>query len=358
MNDSVTIGRKKIGIGHRVYFVADLSANHNNDFERAAAIIRAAAAAGADAVKLQTYTADTMTLNCDSELFRIKGTTLWDGRTLHELYREAAMDWEWQPRLKALADELGLALFSTPFDRTAVDFLESMNVHVYKVASAELVDIPLLRHIAATHKPVILSTGMSEHEEILEALETLDKAGGGPAILLKCTAAYPARPEDMNLSAIPKMAEHYNLPVGLSDHSMDLAIPVTAVVLGACLVEKHLTLSRTDPGPDSGFSLEPDEFRDMVAAVRVAEAALGKPSIGPAQREKTSRKFRRSVFVTADMQTGEVFTSENIRCIRPDNGLHPRYLDEILGSRAKVDIPFGTPLAWEMVEKDRRKINC
>ena len=277
MNNSLQINQRIVGAGQPVYVIAEISANHNHEFEQAAKIVRAAKDAGADAVKLQTYTADTITLRSDQECFVVKGGTLWDGKTLHNLYGEAFMPWEWQPKLKVIANELGMDLFSSAFDETAVDFLESMGVPAHKVASFELVDIPLIQKMASTGKPLIMSTGMASLEEIDEAVSAARGAGAAQIALLKCTSAYPASPEEMNLRTIPYLAAHAGLPVGLSDHTMDVAVPVTAIALGACIIEKHLTLSRAVPGPDSAFSLEPSEFKAMVDAVRIAERSGPSP---------------------------------------------------------------------------------
>ncbi|MCC6415178.1 MAG: pseudaminic acid synthase [Opitutaceae bacterium] len=346
---TLTIGQRKVGPGHPVYVIAELSSNHGHDLDHAIRTLHAMRESGADAVKLQTYTADTLTIACDNEYFRIGGGTLWDGRTLHDLYQEAFMPWEWQPKLQAVAAELGLDFFSTPFDATAVDFLEAMAVPAHKVASFELVDIPLLRKIAATRKPVIASTGMATQEEITEAVNTLREAGCPQLALLKCTSTYPARPEDMNLRTIPDLAARFGVPVGLSDHTMGHTVPVAAVALGACIVEKHFALDRRVPGPDANFSLEPAEFKALVDAIRIAEKALGQVSYEIGANERGSRQFRRSLFVVADMKAGEAFTTQNVRSIRPGNGLPPRDLDAVLGQTAATDIQAGTPLAWSLV---------
>ncbi len=334
---------------HHTYIVAELSANHNGSIERAEAIVRAAADVGADAVKLQTYTADTLTIPCHNEYFRIKGT-LWEGRTLHDLYQEAMTPWEWTPRLMALAKELGMDCFSTPFDATAVDFLEECQVSRYKVASFELVDIPLLKKIAATGKPVIMSTGMATLAEIEEAVCTLRKHGAPEIILLKCTSSYPAPVEEANIRTIPHLAAAFDCKTGLSDHTMGSAVAVAAVASGACMIEKHFTLSRADGGPDSSFSMEPEEFKQMVQDIRIVEKALGTVSYTRTPKEKVSVVFRRSLFVVEDIQEGELFTEKNLRSIRPGHGLHPRYLDHIIGRRAKKNITKGTPLDWKFVE--------
>jgi len=351
MTQTIHIGTHKVGSGNPAYIIAELSANHNQSFDEALKIIHAAKAAGADAVKLQTYTPDTITIASDREYFRINGGTLWDGRTLHELYAEAYTPWEWQPKLKQVANELGLDLFSTPFDTTAVDFLEEMGVPAYKVASFELVDIPLIRQMARTGKPLIISTGMATLEEIEEAVTAAREAGTTQIGLLKCTSAYPASPADMNLRTIPEFAKRFAVPAGLSDHTLGIAVPVAAVALGACIIEKHLTLSRAHKGPDSEFSLEPQEFKAMVDAVRTAERALGKVRFGAGIEEANSRVFRRSLFVVQDVKQGQVLNDRNIRSIRPAHGLHTRHLPEVLGRRASRDIERGTPLSWELVEK-------
>lgn len=332
----------------KLYIVAELSANHNGSIDRAEQIIRAMADSGANAVKLQTYTADTLTIPCDNQYFHIKGG-LWDGRTLYDLYQEASMPWEWQPRLKALANDLGMDCFSTPFDVTAVDFLEKMDVPCYKIASFELVDTPLLKKIASTGKPVILSTGMGTLTEIDEAVSTLREYGTTDLTLLKCTSAYPAPPEDAHLRTIPHMAQAFHCSVGLSDHTMGSAVAVAAVALGARMVEKHFTLSRADGGPDGNFSMEPAEFKQMVQDIRTVEKALGTVNYAVTEAQKSSKIFRRSLFVVQDVKAGEQFTTENVRCIRPGYGLPPRYLDVIVGRSAKYDIARGTPLCWEMV---------
>ena len=349
MPSRIRIGTREIGMGRPAYIIAEVSANHNRDYDQAVRILHAAKDAGADAVKLQTYTPDTITMASEREEFRVSGGTLWDGRTLHDLYAEAFMPWEWQPRLKKLAGDLGMDCFSSAFDSTAVDFLEEMNVPAHKVASLELVDIPLIQKMARTSKPLIMSTGMATVEEIDEALQSARQAGGTEIALLKCTSAYPAPPEEMNLRTIPEMARRFNVPVGLSDHTMGIAVPVAAVALGACILEKHLTLSRSTPGPDSAFSLEPHEFKAMVDAVRIAEKALGEVHFGLSGKEEASRAFRRSLFVVEDVKQGEVFTAENVRSIRPGNGLHTRHLKDVLGRSAAQGIKRGTPLSWDFV---------
>jgi pseudaminic acid synthase len=349
MPASMRIATREVGLGGPAYIVAELSANHNQDYEQAVRIIHAAKQSGADAVKLQTYTADTITVASTREEFRIGGGTLWDGRNLHDLYSEACTPWEWQPRLKKVAENLGMDLFSSAFDSTAVDFLEEMGVPAHKVASFELVDLPLIQRMARTGKPLIMSTGMASVEEIEEALQSARDAGATQIALLKCTSAYPAPADEMNLRTIPEMARRFGVPVGLSDHTMGIAAPVAAVALGACIIEKHLTLSRATPGPDSAFSLEPHEFKAMVEAVRTAEKALGEAHFGVSAKEEASRVFRRSLFVVEDVKRGEMFTEANVRSIRPGHGLHTRHLAEVLGKRAMRDIERGTPLSWDLV---------
>jgi len=349
MTSLFTINNRIIGPGYPVYIVAEISANHRQSFDHAVALLKAAKDAGADASKLQTYTPDTITIPSYSELFRHPKGSLWAGKTLYEIYSELYMPWEWQPKLKEIADEIGIDLFSTAFDPTAVDFLEEMGVPVHKVASFEIVDIPLIERMARTGKPLIISTGMATLGEIEEAVQAARRAGATQIALLKCTSAYPAPPEEMNLRTIPHLAEAFGVPVGLSDHTLGIAVPVAAVALGACIVEKHFTLSRDIPCPDSAFSLEPHEFREMVDAIRVAEKALGKVTYKIGEREAASRVFRRSLFVVKDMKKGEMFTHENMRSIRPGHGLPPKFLKEVLGRRAARDLDRGTPLSWELV---------
>ena len=342
---TLSIRGRAVGPGHPTYIVAELSANHNQDFDEAVRLIHAVKDIGADAVKLQTYTADTLTIPCANEYFRIGGGTLWDGRTLHDLYQEAYTPWEWQPKLKIVANDLGLDLFSTPFDDSAVDFLEKMDVPVHKVASFEILDLPLIRRIAATGKPVIMSTGMSTLSEIEDAVTAARGAGAGGIALLKCTSAYPAPPESMNLRTIPHLAQAFDVVAGLSDHTLGTAVPIAAVTLGACIVEKHFTLSRAVPGRDSAFSLEPHEFKAMVQSIRTVERALGSVRYEVTEKERASRVFRRSLFVVADVAAGEPLTAVNVRSIRPGHGLAPKHLDAVLSSVATRDLKRGTPLS-------------
>ncbi len=338
-----------IGEENPVFIVAEVSANHLQDYDLALKTIDAARDAGADAVKLQTYTPDTITIDCDNEYFQIKHDTLWDGTTLYKLYEEAYTPWEWQPKLKKYAEELGLVCFSSPFDKTAVDFLEEMNVPAYKVASFEINDIPLIEYIASQNKPVIMSTGIAEVSDIEEAISACRNMGNDDIILLKCTSSYPTPLSDVNLQIIPDLADKFQTLVGLSDHTLGISVPIAAVALGACLVEKHITTSRELGGPDAGFSLEPDEFGNMVNAIREVEEALGTVDYTLTEKQKKSRDFSRSLFVTQDIRKGEILTSENVRSIRPAYGLHPRHLPEVLGKTAKEDIKKGTPLDWDLI---------
>jgi N-acetylneuraminate synthase len=344
-----SIGNRVIGPGAPIYVIAEMSANHNQDYEQAAAIVRAAKEAGADAIKLQTYTPETMTLDLRTPVFKIGQGTIWEGKNLYELYGEAFTPWDWQPRLKALAEELGMDCFSTPFDATSVEFLEKMQLPAYKIASFEIVDLPLIRCVAQTGKPLIMSTGMASMAEVEDAVTAFRSAGGTQLALLKCTSAYPAKPQDMNLRTIPHLAATFGVPAGLSDHTLGVSVPVAAVALGACIIEKHFTLSRATPGPDSAFSLEPAEFKAMVDAVRTTEQALGRVSYELLENEKASRVFRRSLFVVANMTAGDVFSNKNVRSIRPGHGLPPKYVDVVLGRKAAASIARGTPLDWPLI---------
>jgi len=349
MRNSFKIGSHLIGKGKTTYCIAEISANHNQNFQEAVALIHAAKDAGADAVKLQTYTPDTLTIPCDNQYFRVGDGTLWSGRNLYELYKESYTPWEWQPKLKKISNDLGMDLFSTPFDRSAVDFLEEMGVPAYKIASFELVDLPLIEYIAETKKPIILSTGMASEKEIREAIETINSTGNNSVALLKCTSAYPAPPEEMNLRTIPDLIKKFKVPIGLSDHTLGNITPIIAVSLGACIIEKHFTMSRETPGPDSPFSTEPGEFKEMVVAIRESGAALGRVNYGITESEKANRKFRRSLFVVRDIKKGEKITSDNIRSIRPSDGIEPKYFETVLGKNAVVDIKKGSPLHWNHI---------
>ena len=336
------IGKRTIGQGQPVFIVAEISGNHNGDIKRAIEIIDAAADAGADAIKLQTYTPDTITLDSDTKPFRVT----WKGkhRTLYDLYGEAYTPWEWHAKLFAHAKKRGMLCFSTPFDSTAVEFLEKLHTPCHKVASFEVVDIPLLEAIGKTKKPVIMSRGMASIAELTLAIQTLRKFGTKDIVLLHCVSAYPANPADMHLSTIPDMRKRFGVPVGLSDHTLGTDVSVAAVALGACVLEKHLTLRRADGGPDASFSLEPKEFAALVQSVRIVEAALGSPSYTQSKDEKKMSAFRKSLFVVKDIKKGERFTSENVRSIRPGDGMEPKFYRSILGKRAARDIKRATPL--------------
>ncbi len=338
-----------IGENEPVFIIAELSANHNQKFDTAVKLIKAAKEAGADAVKLQTYTPDTITIDCKKDYFKIKGT-IWDGKYLYDLYKEAYMPWEWQPKLKKIAEEEGLIFFSTPYDKTAVEFLEDMKIPIYKIASFELVDIPLIEYIASKGKPIIMSTGMATLEEIKEAVNTIKMQKNNKLILLKCTSAYPAPFEEMNLKTISHLAEAFDVPTGLSDHTLGISTPIAAVSLGACIIEKHFTLSRSIPTPDSSFSLEPGEFKIMVKSIREAEKALGKVQYCLTQEEKVSKKHRRSLFAVNDIEKDDFFTEKNVRSIRPGYGLHPKYIKKILGKNATKYIKKGIPLSWDLIK--------
>ncbi len=348
----INISGRKVGNGENVYIIAEISANHNQNYQEAVHLIRAAKEAGADAVKLQTYTPDTITIDCKSELFRIGKGTLWEGKFLYDLYGEAYTPWEWHAGLFEEARKLEMDIFSTAFDPSAVDFLEELSVPVHKIASFEIVDIPLVEKMAATGKPLIISTGMATLGEIEEAVQAARGAGAKQIALLKCTSAYPAPAVEMNLRTIPHLAEAFDAPVGLSDHTLGIEVPVAAVCMGACIVEKHFTLSRTKSGPDNAFSLEPQEFAAMVKATRTAEKALGKVNYGASEQEAKSRVFRKSLFIVKDLKAGELLTHNNVRSIRPGYGLHPRHLKEVLGRRAASDLQKGTPLTRDMIARE------
>lgn len=350
MNKNFKIGTRMVGEGAPVFIVAEISANHNQDYNRAVEIIHAAKEAGADAVKLQTYTADTITIDCDDECFQINEGTIWDGTTLYKLYQEAYTPWEWQPRLKEEAKKLGLECFSSPFDFTSVDFLEEMKVPAYKIASYEINDIPLIRKIAGLHKPVIFATGIAYPEDIERALSVCREEGNEDIILLKCVSSYPTPYEAVNLNVIPTLAKTYDCLTGISDHTMGTIVSAGAIPLGAKMVEKHLTLRRSDGGPDSAFSMEPEEFKKMVNEIRILEKALGSSEYVLTDTQKIEHEGSRSLFVVKDIPKGGLLTSENIRSIRPGNGLHTMYYEEVLGKHAKHFLKKGTPLTWEIIE--------
>jgi len=344
------IAHHNIGPDAPPFVIAEMSGNHNQSLDRALEIVEAAANAGANAIKLQTYTADTMTLDIKEGVFFIKDEqSPWKGSSLYDLYNLAHTPWEWHAPIMKRAEELGMVCFSTPFDKSSVDFLETLDVPAYKIASFEIVDLPLIRYIAEKGKPIILSTGMATLAEIDDAVRTIRETGNNQIALLKCTSAYPAPPEEMNLRTIPHLAGAFGVPVGLSDHTLGIATSVAAVALGACIIEKHFTLSRADPGPDSAFSLEPQEFKAMVDAVRETEKSLGRVCYEVSEREKASRVFRRSLFVVKDIEAGEEFTEENVRSIRPGYGLPPKYLDLVFGRKAARHIIKGTPLSWDLI---------
>jgi pseudaminic acid synthase len=342
-------GRRRIGPGAPVFIVAELSGNHNGDYGRAERLVDAAIDAGADAIKLQTYTADTMTIDCDNEYFQVGLNDAWAGHTLYSLYQLASTPWEWHPRLQARAHARGVPLFSSPFDTSAVDFLEGMQVPLHKVASFEIGDLGLLRKIGSTRKPVIMSRGMATLDEIRLALDTLREAGTPGVALLHCVSAYPALPEEMNLATIPDLVQRFDVVSGLSDHTLGTAVAVASVALGASVIEKHFTLRRADGGPDASFSLEPEEFAEMVRQVRQVSAAVGRPSYEAGAKEKQARAYRRSLFVVENIKQGELLTPRNVRVIRPGHGLEPKYLDAVIGQRASMAIERGTPLCREHV---------
>lgn len=349
MKKELSIGNNWVGAGHPTYVIAEISANHRQSYSEAESLIQAANDAGANAVKVQTFTPDTLTIEADTHYFQMGAETIWAGRTLYDLYQEAYMPWDWQPKLQAVANDIGIEFFSTAYDNSAVDFLENMNVPVYKIASFELVDLPLIRRIAATGKPAIISTGMATLAEIDEAVQAFRKVSEAPFALLKCTSAYPAPAEEMNLKTIPHLAKAFNCPVGISDHTLGISVPIGAVVMGASIIEKHLTLSRCNDSLDSNFSLEPEEFGALVESVRTIEKALGEVSYSNGVKESQSIMLRRSLFVVEDMKANEEFTEDNVRSIRPAYGLHPRYVTDVLGRHAVKDIDRGTPLQWDLV---------
>lgn len=352
MNKKIKIGTKEISNDSRVFIIAEMSANHMQDYDRAIKIIDAAKYAGADAIKFQTYTPDTITLDCDNEYFQIKQGTIWDGTTLHKLYQTAYTPWEWQPKLKKYAEEQGLICFSSPFDMTSIDFLEEMNVPAYKIASFEINDIPFIKRIAGLGKPIIISTGIAKEEDIELALETCRKEGNEDVILLKCTSSYPAPYSQINLKMIPDLAEKYDVLTGLSDHTMGNAVSVASIAMGARIVEKHLTLKRSDGGADSAFSMEPEEFKKMVDDIRIVEQAIGEVSYELTEKQINSREHSRSLFVVKDMKKGEKITDENVKSIRPGFGMHTKYYEDVMGRECNQDLKKGTPLDWKYITGD------
>lgn len=350
MKKEIWIGNQQISADSNVFVIAEMSANHLMEYDRAVEIIKAAKECGADAVKLQTYTPDTITLDSDKSYFQITQGTIWDGTTLYKLYQEAYTPWEWQPKLKSIADELGIVLFSSPFDLTSVDFLEKMDVPAYKVASFEMTDIPLIRKIARTGKPIIMSTGISYLADIELALQTCKEEKNENVILLKCTSSYPAPYEEINLRTIPLMQRDFDCITGLSDHTLGNAVAVASVALGAKVIEKHLTLSRADGGPDAAFSMEPKEFKEMVDHVRAAEKALGTASYDLTLKQSKSREHARSLFIAEDMKAGDILNEKNLRSVRPSCGLHTKYYESLLGKRVRRDVEKATPMSWDLVD--------
>ncbi|EME8861051.1 pseudaminic acid synthase [Enterobacter mori] len=348
MNEFITIDGRRIGKDHPPYIIAELSANHNGDINRAFKIMEEAKGAGADAIKLQTYRADTITIDCDTEDFQIHGG-LWDGQTLFNLYKGAQMPWEWHKLLFDKAKELGITIFSSPFDYTAVDLLEELGAPAYKIASFEAIDLPLIKYVAKTGKPMIISTGMADEQEIQEAINAARDGGCKELVVLHCVSGYPAPAEEYNLATIPDMAERFGVITGLSDHTIDNTTAVASVVLGANVIEKHVTLDRNGGGPDDSFSLEPAELIALCRDAKTAWKALGSVNYARKESEKGNVKFRRSLYVVKDIKAGEVFTEENIKSIRPGFGIAPKYLDLVLGRKALCDITRGNPLKMEMV---------
>lgn len=345
------IDDKLIGDGHPTFIIAELSANHMNDYDVAVKTIEAIADAGADAVKFQTYTPDTITLDCDNEYFQIKQETIWDGQVLYNLYEDAFMPWDWQPKLKKLAQNLGLIVFSSPFDKTSVDFLEYMQVGAYKIASFEITDIPLIKYVASKNKPIIISTGIATKEDIELAIKTCKNEGNDKIAILKCTSSYPAPLDEINLKTIPDLKENFQTVVGLSDHTLGSDVAIASVALGAKIIEKHFILDRNMEGPDSSFSMEPDEFKQMVDSIRNVEKALGKVSYELSDKTKKNREFSRSLFAVKNIKKGEIITQDNVKSIRPSFGAHPKYLSDIIGKKVNCNIERGTPFKLEFVNK-------
>lgn len=340
---------EKFDISKKVFIIAEMSANHGHDINIAKKTIKAAKEAGADAIKLQTYTADTITIDCNNEYFQVKQGTIWDGRTLYDLYNEAYTPWEWHEELMDYAQELNIICFSSPFDNTAVDLLENLNVPAYKVASFEITDIPLIEYIASKGKPIIISTGIATLGEIDDAVQACRRVGNDRIILLKCTSAYPAKIEDANLLTIKNLRETFNVEVGLSDHTLGVTVPAVSVALGARVIEKHFILDKSIGGPDASFSLDKEEFKLLVDSVRNAEKALGSVDYELTDKKLKSRAFSRSLFVVKDIKEGEVITEENIRSIRPGYGLPPKYTKDVLGKIATREVKKGTPVSWDII---------
>lgn len=345
----ITIGNRRIGNGNPPFIIAEMSGNHNHSLDRALGIVKAAAKAGAHAFKIQTYTPETMTLNIQDGDFMIESNGLWKGKSLFELYKEAYTPWEWHQPIFDCCKKLGMIPFSTPFDETSLEFLETLDVACYKIASFENNDIPLLRKVASKGKPMIISTGMASLGEIENLVKTIKDAGCDDFILLKCTSSYPASPENTNLNTIPYLRDVFHCQVGLSDHTLGVGAAVASVALGSTVIEKHFTLNRDEGGVDSAFSLEPEEFAELVRETDTAWKSLGRVSIGPTKEEEHSLQFRRSIYISRDVKAGEVLTMENISVIRPGFGLDPKYYDLLLGKQIKRDLKIGTPLSWEQL---------
>ncbi|WP_331496714.1 pseudaminic acid synthase [Romboutsia sedimentorum] len=345
----MNIDNIKLDEDNRCFIIAELSANHGNDINIAKRTIKAAKESGADAIKIQTYTPDTMTIDCDNEYFKINQDTIWDGRYLYDLYKEAYTPWEWQMELKEYANNIGLVFFSTPFDKSSVDFLETMNVPAYKIASFEITDIPLIEYIASKQRPVIISTGIATIDDIHEAVNACRRMNNNNIVLLKCTSSYPAKLEDSNLKTIADLKEKFNVIVGLSDHSIDIEVSLAAIGLGAKVIEKHFILDRDIGGPDSLFSLEPNQFREMVEGVRKIEKAIGKVDYELDEKKIKNRELSRSLFIVEDMEVGDRFTSDNIKSIRPGFGLHPKYYNQIIGKTVNCSVKRGTPLSFDLI---------
>ena len=352
----IDINGRRVGEGYPVYIIAEISANHNGSYEKAIQLIEHCSDAGVDAIKLQTYTPDTLTINVDTDMFMVKGENLWKNRSLYDLYSEAQTPWEWHSDLKRTANDLGLELFSSPFDPSAVDFLNELGVPAYKIASFEITDTNLIEYIASKRKPMLLSTGMATLAQIESAVKVAKSSADdeNSLLLFKCVSAYPAPPESMNLNSIPYISNVFDVPVGLSDHTLGNEIPIAAVALGAVAIEKHVTLSRKDDGPDSAFSTEPAEMKKLVQQIRNVEKGLGNVFFGPTKWEKENVQFQRSLFVTEDIKSGCKFTHDNVKSIRPGYGLPPSYLDEIIGMAASEDIKKGTPMSWKLLSKKNK----
>lgn len=350
MNKQIKIGNKLVGEGANCFCVAEMSGNHNHDYSRAVEIIHAAKESGADAIKLQTYTADSLSVNCDNKYFRITDG-IWKGMTEYELYKEASTPWDWQQQLKEEAEKIGLICFSSPFDSASLDFMMTLNMPAIKIASYEINDVQLIRQAAKQNKPIILATGVAEIDDIDLAIKICKEENNNDVILLKCVSAYPTPYEDINLASIPTLARKYDCILGLSDHSMGSTVPVGAAALGIKMIEKHLTLKRSDGGPDSAFSMEPDEFKKMVDDIRIIEKSIGSSEYKLTELQKKERGGSRSLFVVQDIKAGETITTQNVRSIRPNAGLHTMYYEEVIGKTVIKDVPMGTPLTWDIIKQ-------